>query len=176
MKKEVNEMTENERMDAVFSTLRSGVYIVTSAYRNKPAGCTCVWVTRVSFSPPMLTVYLAPSRHTYQAVKAGKRLCVNVMGVESLELARRFGLTSGHDVRKFDGVAFRKSTGGSPIIETAISYLDCKVKHILPVGDHHMVLAEIIGAAIQSNEPPLVYDPKTFYSDETERRQVSQAG
>ncbi len=41
----------DEQLVSVFDTMRSGVYIVTSAYRRKPAGCTAVWVCRASFKP-----------------------------------------------------------------------------------------------------------------------------
>src|SRR6185436_13489210 len=84
-------------------TVRSGLYIVTSAYRRVVAGCTCVWVTRAAFMPPVMGVCLAPTRQTFEAASAGGRFCINVLGEGSLELARRFGFQTGYDADKFAG-------------------------------------------------------------------------
>jgi len=154
------------RFSEVFSTLRTSMYIVTSAYRNQPAGCTCVWVSRAAFDPPLIAVYLAPERHTYQTIERGKRFCVNVLGESSMQLARDFGYKSGLVERKFKDVAWYKSPNGAPILDNAISYFDCVLEKVIPIGDHRMVLGRIKAAACQKGEMPLLYDPTTFYTDE----------
>jgi len=145
--------------------LRSGVYIVTSAYRNQPAGCTCVWVSRVSFTPPLMAVWLDPGRHTLKTIERGRRFCINVLGESSLQLARRFGFTSGHDIKKFKDVAYHKSSLGSPVLAAAIIYIDCRLEGIEALGDHRMVTGEIIDAATLTDEEPLIYNPRTFYQE-----------
>jgi len=155
-------VVEDQLLQA-FDSIRSGVYIVTSAYRRKPAGCTVVWLSRVSFSPPLLAVDLAPDGHTFETIKLGKRFCVNVLGESSLKLARRFGFASGYNENKFEDVAYHKSTTGSPILEAAVSYIDCRLESITQVGDHFMLIGEIADAARVSEEEPMIYDPNTIY-------------
>jgi 3-hydroxy-9,10-secoandrosta-1,3,5(10)-triene-9,17-dione monooxygenase reductase component len=145
--------------------LRSGVYIVTSAYRNQPAGCTCVWVTRVSFAPPLMAVLLDPGRHTLKTIEHGRRFCINVLGERSVSLARNFGFTSGHDQKKFEYAAYTKSPLGSPVLAEAISWIDCALEGIETVGDHRMVTGSIRESQIVSDEEPLIYNPRTFYQD-----------
>lgn len=156
-------MAEQANFEAAVQLMRSGVYIVTSAYRNVPAGCTCVWVTRVSFSPPLIAVNLEPVHHTLATIESGKRFCVNILGEDGLDLARRFGFTSGHHEKKFAGVPYRKGASGSPVLEIAVCYLDCRLHSIVPAGDHRIVLGELIDAAVQSDKRPLTYDPDEFY-------------
>jgi flavin reductase (DIM6/NTAB) family NADH-FMN oxidoreductase RutF len=156
--------------------MRSGLYIVTSAYRGTLAGCTCVWVTRSSFAPPLLSVCLAPTRHTFSIIEQGKRFCINVLGADDTGLARKFGFTSGNKEKKFDGVAHHRGVTGSPVLDSALSYLDCKVTTITPIGDHRLVVGELVDAAVQHEGSPLVYDPETFYTDDTERELMTQAG
>lgn len=156
--------------------MRSGLYIVTSAYRGTLAGCTCVWVARASFAPPLLSVCLAPTRHTLSIIEQGQRFCINVLGSADAELARKFGFATGLKVKKFEDVAFHRSANGSPVLDAALSYLDCKVVSITPVGDHRLVVGELVEAAVQHAGVPLVYDPETFYTDEAEREQMSHAG
>lgn len=169
-------MDDKERFSQPLEQMRSGIYIVTSSYKNQPAGCTCVWVSRVSFNPPLLAVNLDPARHTLATIKQGKRFCINIMGESGLELSRHFGFTSGHDVKKFAKVDYRRSECGSPILAEAVSYLDCKLSQVVSVGDHLMVLGELIDAAVQQDETPLVYDPTSYYLDSAQGLSAENLG
>ncbi|MBN2083243.1 flavin reductase [bacterium] len=153
----------DDKLIEAFDTIRSGVYIVTSAYRRKPAGCTVVWLSRVSFDPPLLAVHLAPGGHTFETITKGKRFCVNILGDSGLLLARAFGFASGSTQNKFEDIPYTSSASGSPLLESAIGYIDCKLQSMTPVGDHVMVIGEIIDAARTSEEQPMIYDPHTFY-------------
>lgn len=169
-------MADIERFSKPLEHLRSGVYIVTSAYRNSPAGCTCVWVTRVSFKPPLIAVNLEPGCHTFLTIERGKRFCVNVVSEMDLLLARRFGFTSGHEVKKFRDVGYHRGQSGSPVLDSAVSYLDCKLHGIFKVGDHRMVVGELIDAAIQGDEEPMIYEPRDFYTEPTPRLMEHSSG
>jgi flavin reductase (DIM6/NTAB) family NADH-FMN oxidoreductase RutF len=172
----VVDLTTVEKFAHSLEKMRSGLYIVTSAYRGTLAGCTCVWVTRSSFAPPLLSVCLAPTRHTFGVIELSKRFCINVMGEDGVELARKFGFTSGNKEQKFEGVANHLSENGTPVLDAALSYLDCKVVMITPIGDHRLVAGELVDAAVQHEGKPLVYDPESFYVDEAERALMTQAG
>ena len=162
-------MADSKSFIPAFDSIRSGVYIATSAYRRHPAGCTVVWVSRASFDPPLLAVHLAPAGHTFQVIKQGKRFCINVLGESSLALARRFGFSSGHSEKKFDGVAYRTSGNGSPILGVAVSYIDCQLLEVLQLGDHAMVIGKVLDAAVVSDEAPMIYHPATFYPAAAQR-------
>jgi 3-hydroxy-9,10-secoandrosta-1,3,5(10)-triene-9,17-dione monooxygenase reductase component len=159
----------DENLIKTFDTMRSGVYIVTSSYRRKPGGCTAVWVCRASFTPPLVAVHLAPFGHTLQTIERGKRFCINVVGDSGLTVARNFGFKSGHSSEKFKDVPYTLSPGGSPILDVAVSYIDCKLTSMSLTGDHNMVIGKVLGAAITSTDAPLIYDPATFYIPPAER-------
>ncbi len=170
------DLAQMEQFAQALEKMRSGIYIVTSAHRGALAGCTCVWVTRASFAPPLLSVCLAPARHTLSIIEQSQHFCINVLASDGVELARKFGFTTGTKDKKFDGVVFHRSANGSPVLDSALSYLDCKLVTITPVGDHRLVVGELVEAAVQREGAPLVYDPESFYKDEAERAQVHQAG
>jgi len=153
----------DDKLIEAFDTIRSGVYIVTSAYRRKPAGCTVVWLSRVSFDPPLLAVCLAPDGHTFQTIAKGKRFCANILGDSGLLLARAFGFATGSTQNKFEDVPYTKSASGSPRLDAAVAYIDCQLQSMTPVGDHVILIGEIIDAARTSEEQPMIYDPHTFY-------------
>jgi flavin reductase (DIM6/NTAB) family NADH-FMN oxidoreductase RutF len=168
-------MTNNNDFNAALERLRSGVYIVTSMYRNELGGCTCVWVTRASFEPPLIAVCLAPIRHTLHIIEQGKRFCINIVGESGLSVARHFGSISGTTKKKFIEVASHRGKSGSPILDLAAAYLDCHLVSITPAGDHRLVLGEIIDAAVQSTELPLIYDQMAFFPEGEEPQRTEQA-
>lgn len=145
-------------------SMRSGIYVVTSAHRRALAGCTCVWVSRAAFTPTLMSVCLAPTRHTFEMIKAGGRFCINVLGENDFDLARSFGFNTGYEVDKFADVAWHKGKSGSPVLDTAVAYIDCKLETIVEAGDHRIVLGEVIDAGMQSTERPAVYIAESFYA------------
>jgi flavin reductase (DIM6/NTAB) family NADH-FMN oxidoreductase RutF len=145
-------------------SMRSGLYVVTTAHRRTIAGCTCVWVSRAAFSPPLMSVCLAPTRHTFEVLKAGGRFAINVLGEGDMDLALHFGFNTGYELDKFADVGWHKGKGGSPILDTAVSFLDCKLDSIVEAGDHRIVLGEVLDAGMQSTEVPAVYIAESFYA------------
>ncbi|MCB1220573.1 MAG: flavin reductase [Planctomycetales bacterium] len=154
-------MTQIPDMTQVFDTMRSGLAIVTTAYRRKPAGCTTTWISRVSFEPPLVAVFLSPQRGTLEMIRKGKRFAINFLAEDGLALARQFGFSSGAD--KFADVQYETGQTGAPILRAAVSYLDCRLERIEKFGDHEMVLGKVQHAAIQRPDAPAVYDPATFF-------------
>lgn len=145
-------------------TLRSGLYVVTSQKDGELAGCTAVWVSRVSFNPPLLAVTLAPTRHTYKVIEKSRRFCINVLGESSLDVARRFGFNTG-DSGKFEHVQYHVSESEMPVLDQAVAWFDCTVASILETGDHRVLIGEVQASARQGNEKPAVYIAESFYAD-----------
>jgi 3-hydroxy-9,10-secoandrosta-1,3,5(10)-triene-9,17-dione monooxygenase reductase component len=164
-------VAKEEKLNAVYDSMRSGLFIITSAYRRKPAGCTCLWVTRVSFDPGLVAVFLAPSRHTCQTIEKGKRFVLHTLAEDCLDLARRFGLTSSRDTDKFALAQHELTRTGIPILGQAVSWLECRLASVEPQGDHHLLLGEVVNGALQREAPQMIYNPNTFYSAGEPRRE-----
>jgi len=158
-------MAQKQDLTDVFDTMRSGLAIVTTAYRRKPAGCTCTWISRVSFDPPLVAVFLAPGRNTLEMVRKGKRFAINILGEDSLELARSFGFSSSGELDKFSSLQYVIGVSGAPILRDAVSYLDCRLESITRIGDHEMVLGRVQDAAVQRPDRPAIYEPETFFTN-----------
>lgn len=158
-------MAQKTEFADVFDTMRSGLAIVTTAYRRKPAGCTCTWISRVSFEPPLVAVFLAPERGTLEMIRKGKRFAINILAEDSLDLARRFGYATGDEQEKFSKQDYVIGETGAPILKDALSYLDCRLESISTFGDHEMVLGLVQDAAVQRPDRPALYDPASFFAD-----------
>ncbi|MCC7478759.1 flavin reductase family protein [bacterium] len=158
-------MLDKQKLAQALETLRSGIFVVTSQDAGKAAGCTAVWVTRASFNPPLLCVTLSPTRHTFSVLQAAGKFCINVLGESSLDVARRFGFNTGPESGKFDQVPSHLGENGMPILDNAVAWFECRVSQVLEVGDHRLVIGEVLASALQSNEAPAVYVAESFYSE-----------
>lgn len=158
-------MLDKEKLAQSLETLRSGIFVVTSINGAEVAGCTVVWISRVSFNPPLLAVTLSPARHTFATIEASGKFCINVLGEGSLDTARRFGFNAGPDSSKFSQVSYHYGESGLPVLDTAVAYFECRVSQILEVGDHKLVIGEVLRSALQSSEKPAVYVAESFYAE-----------
>jgi len=150
-------------MDAL-DFLPHPLVIVTAGDPDNPkrrGGMTAAWCSRVSWSPPLIMVSIAPSRYTLELIQETKEFAVNVVG-ESLEKAAYgvFGTMSGRYVDKFkeSGVKMGRARSiKAPIIEDATVVLECRLVKIVEAGDHFIVVGEVVDASRFKNEEPLVF-------------------
>jgi flavin reductase (DIM6/NTAB) family NADH-FMN oxidoreductase RutF len=165
-------MITAEKLNQVYDKMRSGLFIVTSSYRKHNAGCTCLWVTRSSFNPPLLALYLAPTRHTCEVILKSKRFALHTVPEGGVALARRFGLSSQRDGDKFEGVDWTPGLNNVPLLNDAGSVIECRLATFQNLGDHSLLLGEVLSAQIQHDIAQLMYDPESFYNIGEERREI----
>jgi flavin reductase (DIM6/NTAB) family NADH-FMN oxidoreductase RutF len=111
----------------------------------------------------LIAVFLSPTRFTCQTIQKSKRFVLHTVGEDGLDLARRFGLTSSRDTDKFASAPHVLSRSGIPVLEQAVSWLDCRLAGVEPQGDHHLLLGEVVGGAVQRDVHQMIYNPQTFY-------------
>ncbi len=75
-----------------------------------------------------------------------------------MEWGLRFaGLLPGITDR-FAGIACTTAATGSPILPDVLGWLDCRVRHVYPGGDHTIFVGEVLqGEALEPAGRPLLY-------------------
>lgn len=109
---------------------------------------TVAWTGVVCSNPPMLYISVRPERHSYEMIKTTGDFVINLPNERLTKAVDFCGVKSGRDVNKFEhlGLTPEKSSKTiSPYIKEAPLCLECKVKDILPLGSHHMFIANIVG-------------------------------
>src|SRR6185437_2801682 len=66
-----------------------------------------------------------------------------------------FGISSGRQFDKLQGVAAHTGVTGAPILSDAIAWLDCRVESQLDSGDRTLYLAEVLAANVPHPAAPL---------------------
>jgi flavin reductase (DIM6/NTAB) family NADH-FMN oxidoreductase RutF len=143
---------------ALFRRLTLGVYVVGVSDGQQRDAFTAAWIMQASFNPLILAVSINPSNVSYELLHASGIFSVNVLKQGQLELARRFGTTSGRDRDKFAGVRTRTGRTGAPILEDALAYFECGLQGRTRAGDHELVLGQVVdGKILDPRAAPLTY-------------------
>ena len=148
------------RLMAGFPT---GVSIVTSlGPGGEPCGMTCTSLCSVALEPPTLLVCLRRGSPTLAAVLESAAFAVNLLHQQARRTAELFG--SGEPDR-FDRVAWAHSPRGGPhLLEAAHTIADCAVAHTREVGDHTVVMAEVVEVTALRTSMPLLYGMRRYGS------------
>lgn len=128
---------------------------------KRRGGMAVAWLSRVSWDPPLIAISLTSSRHTYKLIKEFKCFTINLVSKSLRDLTFNvFGLLSGWEVDKFEAAGLEPGSGRSvtaPIIPNSPLIIECKLVGEFPVGDHVVVIGQVVDAYRGSSESPLIY-------------------
>jgi len=108
---------------------------------------TVAWTGTICSDPAMCYISVRPNRYSYEILKKNREFVINLT-TEDLAFATDWcGVKSGRDFNKFEKMKLtprKASIVNAPIIEEAPLNIECKVTEIIPLGTHHMFLAEVV--------------------------------
>jgi 3-hydroxy-9,10-secoandrosta-1,3,5(10)-triene-9,17-dione monooxygenase reductase component len=133
----------------------TGVTIVTATGPDGPAGMTTNAVASLSLDPLLLLVCFDRGSRTLDVVRASRRFAVNVLRDGDRELAAVFA-SKRVGREKFESVTHSEAHG-VPVLDTALAWIACEVRELLPGGDHVIGIGEVIGMGREGDGDPLVY-------------------
>jgi flavin reductase (DIM6/NTAB) family NADH-FMN oxidoreductase RutF len=142
-------LTPEEFRD-VIGSFASGVTVITALHEDRPHGTTASAVSSLSLEPPMILICLNKSSSTGRAVAGAGRFAVNILGEDQAHEALRFA-KKGDD--KFDGLAVAPGAHGEPLLEGALSTLECRVVEQVTGGTHIVFLAQVDRASARAGAP-----------------------
>jgi 3-hydroxy-9,10-secoandrosta-1,3,5(10)-triene-9,17-dione monooxygenase reductase component len=89
------------------------------------------------------------------AITESQGFVVNILSSEQEEISRRF---ASKLPEKFEGVVYRDGPAtGAPILAGVLAWIECKVREILPGGDHIIVVGEIQDGTANEGTPLLYF-------------------
>lgn len=145
-----------EKIGPAIGRLASGVYIVTVDVAGKKDGMLATWITQAGFDPPSLVVSVNKQRDILRAMNVGDRFTINVLSNRNMDIFKAFA--KPHNDEKFDGLALKESTGAGPAFAEAVSYIDMQVQSVTEVGDHVLVVGEVIdGELLNGQDEPMTH-------------------
>jgi flavin reductase (DIM6/NTAB) family NADH-FMN oxidoreductase RutF len=130
-----------------------GIYVLTADDGKGNVGAATVnWVTQGSFAPPLVVVGIKADSGAHTVVKGTGRFALNMLGKDQKGQAFTFFKPAKVEDGKLSGQAFHAGANGSPILDGAIAAVECSVRQIVELGDHHIVVAEVTEGYVM--QPP----------------------
>ena len=133
----------------------TGVTVVTTRHPDgRLLGMTASSIASVSLLPPLLLVSVDRKNDMHDALAAATHFALNVLAADQEALARRFAAT---DPDRFDGVGYRESPRGIPLLEGALAHIECAKQDAVPGGDHTVFFGLVTDGAVTDARPLLYY-------------------
>lgn len=131
----------------------SGVTVITTLVDGKPYGTTASAVSSLSMEPPMMLACLNRSSSTHDRVVEAGVFGINILAEDQASLAFQFGRKGGD---KFEGVGYRISDSGVPLLDGALATIECRVAETATGGTHTIFLG-LVAEASAADRQPLAY-------------------
>ena len=137
----------------------TGVTIITAkASDGSLVGLTANSFNSVSLDPPLILWSLGLKARSLEQFKHCKHFAVNVLSAEQTDLAMSF---SRSDANRFEGVDFKLSKDGLPIIKGCLAYFECSNRSQYVEGDHIIFVGQVEQVSSGAGQP-LIYQNGRF--------------
>jgi flavin reductase (DIM6/NTAB) family NADH-FMN oxidoreductase RutF len=131
------------------------VTVVTVGRGGAENALTVSWVCPASFDPPRI-LFAADSHHySVDFLKSTKNFAVNILREGQQRFAGHFARQSMMHEDKLQAMEHREGTTGAAILADAIAYFDCEVFELHEVGDHTIVIGDVVDAGLLNEGQPL---------------------
>ena len=162
---------QRRSLRAMMARYATGVTVVAARHGPLLAGMTANAIASVSVDPPLLLASIGVRSETHEAIVGSHAYAVSVLGVEQRDLAECFAQpTTAHKLTGFCDAPWHEAETGSPILDGAVAFFDCRVTARHPGGDHSLFVGEIVAAGFTAAADPLIW-----YASEY-RRLVPEGG
>lgn len=112
---------------------------------------TVAWTGTVCSDPPMVSISVRPERYSYHMIEETGEFVINLT-TEQLAYATDYcGVKSGRDVDKWQEMKLTRMKGDhvrAAMIQESPVNLECRVTRKIPLGTHHMFLAEVLAVHV----------------------------
>lgn len=132
-----------------------GLYVLGVEHEGAMAGCSVTWVTQCSFEPPLLALGVKKESHVYGLLKGGRRLALSYLESGQDDLARAFFKAPRAENGRLAGYCYSLQATGAPVLDDAMAFVEAEVVSIDESGDHAVVVARVVNAAVRREGVPL---------------------
>ena len=123
----------------------TGVAVVSARSGGSSVwGVTVNSFTSVSLEPPLILVCIDRAATSHDRLIAARTFAISVLAEDQADVAKRFAVEPAET--RFDEVAWRRASDGSPVLDGAAAWLECESNGVMPGGDHSIVLGRVMAS------------------------------
>lgn len=136
----------------------TGVTVITVDQEGEVHGMTANAFTAVSLDPVLVLVCVDHRARTHAHLHARKRFGVNVLSSDQQAISEYYARSSeAHQHPESAGARFDRTAQGTPVLQGALAYLECRLHSTQPAGDHTIFIAEVEQVEVREGEPLLYF-------------------
>ncbi len=143
---------------AMFS-LTYGLFVAGVECDGKKNACIINTAVQATSDPVRMHVTMMKANLTTQMIRKKWSLTVSVMSLECpLDLIGSFGMRSGRECDKFEGIEYKTDINGNPYLEKdAIAYMSLNVSSVIDLGSHYLFICDVAEAERFGKKQPMTY-------------------
>lgn len=140
----------------------TGVTIITLDDGGQVHGMTANAFASVSLDPQLVLVCVDRRARTHAHLHAKKRFGVNVLAAEQRVISEYYARTLEDRDRAEQeaGARFERTEHGTPVLQGALAYLECRLHTAQDAGDHTIFIAEVEEVVVREGDPLLFFRGK----------------
>lgn len=142
---------EQEAKKKILRKIPYGLYILGLRDGEQFHGMVGSWLSQCSFEPPLLMLGIKKGSYSHTMMEHNPFISVNFPAKDQKKLVERFFRPYEVKDNKFGEIPFRLGKNGVPVLDDAPGYLECKIRQIVPGGDHDIVIAEVVESELRSD-------------------------
>jgi flavin reductase (DIM6/NTAB) family NADH-FMN oxidoreductase RutF len=142
----------------IFQLVDHEIFVISTRHEQKINGQIATWIIKASLAPEPLRIMavISPFNYTYQLIKKSKIFTVQLLTTSQIDLVPLFGLKSGKDINKFEGLKFYDSKSGLPVLEDICGFVECKTVQEIELGDRIILIADVFHSDFFKEKTPLL--------------------
>jgi flavin reductase (DIM6/NTAB) family NADH-FMN oxidoreductase RutF len=145
---------DEARYRQVLGHFATGVTVLTGMDAGHPVGLAVNSFTSVSLAPALVAFCVSTRSSTWPRLRPAGTFCVNILADDQEDVSRAF---AAHGSDRFQGVGWRPSPAGAPILTGALAWIDCTVEAEHEAGDHVIVVGRVRALSVEHEGRPLVF-------------------
>jgi flavin reductase (DIM6/NTAB) family NADH-FMN oxidoreductase RutF len=140
----------------------TGVTVITVDYEGEVHGMTANAFASVSLEPLLVLVCVDQKARTHSHLQTKKRFGVNVLAESQRVISEYYALPIRiHERAEQEaGARFERTAHGTPVLQGALAYLECRLHTAQDAGDHTIFIAEVEDVRVREGDPLLFYRGK----------------
>ena len=115
---------------------------------------TVAWTGTVNSDPPMAYISVRQERHSYPMIRETGEFVINLTTKALASATDYCGVKSGSDTDKWAETGLTKLEAkkvNAPMVGESPVNIECRVTDVIPLGSHHMFLAEVVNVNISGD-------------------------
>jgi len=136
----------------------TGVTVITVDHEGEVHGMTANAFCSVSLDPMLVLVCVDHRARTHAHLHARKRFGINVLRNDQQAISEYYARAfENHQHAVEGGASFERTAHGTPVLQGALAYLECRLHSTQQAGDHTIFIAEVEDVVVREGEPLLFF-------------------